>query len=138
MMITLKTLCQVTAQEVFDQVARHLLQQNQVSQGKRGDCMYRAYLDNDVVLKCAAGCLIADDEYLPIMDTASSGTSWDSLIQDDLVPSCHAELIMQLQNLHDTVEPDKWLMRLEFLASEWGLHLNTVLEVETNYTNQPF
>lgn len=137
-MITLRTLCQATEQEVFDQVARHLLQQNQVSGTKRGDCMYRTYLDNDVVLKCAAGCLIADDEYLPVMDTASSGTSWDSLIQDDLVPSCHAGLIMQLQNLHDTVEPHRWPRALESLASKWSLHLNTLSEIETNYINQPF
>lgn len=136
-MITLKTLCQATEQEVFDQVAKHLLQQNQASK-RRGDCSYRAYLDNDVVLKCAAGCLIADDEYLPVMDTASSGTSWDSLIQDDLVPSCHAELIMALQNLHDTVEPHRWSRALESLASKWSLHLNTLSEIETNYINQPF
>lgn len=138
-MVTLKTLCQATAQEVFDQVAKHLLQQNQVSRTKMGDCSYRAYLDNDVVLKCAAGCLIADDEYSPRMDAATSGTSWDSLIQEELVPHCHAELIMRLQTLHDTVEPDKWLRALQSLAAEKGLHLNILSEVEeTNYTNQPF
>lgn len=137
-MITLKTLCQATEQEVFDQVAKHLLQQNQVSK-RRGDCSYRAYLDNDVVLKCAAGCLIADDEYLPIMDTCGYGTSWSSLIEKQLVPDCHTELIMALQNLHDTVEPDKWLIALQSLAAEQGLHLNILSEVEeTNYTNQPF
>ena len=69
-MITLKTLPQATAQEVFDQVAKHLLTQMKKSVAKRAAesasdskdyCMYRGFDGT----KCAAGCLISDDEYKP-------------------------------------------------------------------------
>jgi hypothetical protein len=56
-MITLETLPQATAQEVFDQVATHLLTQRQRSTTK-GNCAYRG----DDGLKCAAGCLLGPDD----------------------------------------------------------------------------
>ena len=56
--ITLKTLEQATAQEVFDQVAEHMLTQYELSM-LNDTCVYRGYSG----LKCAAGCLIGDDEY---------------------------------------------------------------------------
>jgi hypothetical protein len=62
MMITLKTLGKATLQQVFDQVANHLMDQGEraatVNSSGRVTCYYRL---ND--LKCAAGCLIGDDEY---------------------------------------------------------------------------
>lgn len=68
MIITLKNLHEATAQQVFTQVATHLLTQKERSFviDDRGEelCAYRG--DNG--LKCAAGCLISNDEYNPIMD----------------------------------------------------------------------
>ena len=66
-MITLKTLGKATAQEVFDQVATHLLTQNERSLDG-ASCSYR----NCDGLKCAAGCLISDDEY----DNQMEGIDW--------------------------------------------------------------
>ena len=60
-MITLKTLPQATAQEVFDQITQHLLQQGKAAKSVTGACRYRIETAEGI-LKCAAGCLIADDE----------------------------------------------------------------------------
>lgn len=62
-MIALKTLAQVTDQEVFDQVKTHLLSQKVKSMSRtlEDTCAYRSANS----LKCAAGCLIGDDEYDP-------------------------------------------------------------------------
>ena len=48
-----------TLQEIFDQVATHLLTQNERAVGALGNCRYRT----DTGLKCAIGCLIADEHY---------------------------------------------------------------------------
>lgn len=108
-MITLKTLPQATAQEVFDQVATHLLKQNAQSRdGQKGLC---AYL-NQSGLKCAAGCLIGDDEYNPDFEDQS----WGTLIGEGLVPDTHRNLITTLQRLHDHFGPEDWLEELTQIA----------------------
>lgn len=115
MTITLKTLPQATAQEVFDQVAGHLLRQmkqcinNDLSEPV---CQYRYN-----GLMCAAGCLIAEDEYTPEME----GLEWVSLVGEEFVPGNHEALIMDLQKIHDQWMPDNWARRLEQLAKEEGL-----------------
>jgi hypothetical protein len=122
-MITLKTLDQATAQEVFDQVANHLLTQNQQSKSKgESNCVYRT----DDGLKCAAGCLIGDDEYHSGFDnTDDVGTTWRSLIQRGLVKtSKHSELITDLQNLHDNRVVFNWRSELMFVAKRYSLTTN--------------
>jgi len=110
--ITLKTLPQATAQQVFDQAARHLLTQGKKS--KRGDdCAYRG----DGGLKCVAGCFVADDEYSPRMENRS----WRSLIYTKSVPSEHELLIDNLQVVHDSSEPDQWWSELYMLAMRENL-----------------
>lgn len=121
--ITLATLADATAQEVFDQVAKHLLTQNKVSVAESGACQYR-----NEGLKCAAGCLIGDDEYEIEMDLDGYpaglkqginviGSSWDDLILRGLVPTTkHDCLIGQLQILHDGINPRNWHNNLKELA----------------------
>ena len=113
-MITLATLSEATAQEVFDQVATHLLTQNKVS-SMEGACRYR-FID----LKCAAGCLIADEEYKPEFE----GNVWRDLTYSSLVPNRHAQLISQLQTIHDTCSPSMWGNRLQELAARNNLQFN--------------
>ena len=117
-MITLKTLPQATAQEVFDQVAKHLLTQMKKSVAKRAAesasdsndfCMYRGFDGT----KCAAGCLIADDEY----KLEFENNSWSHLSAINyLVPEEHCLLIMELQDIHDCHEPEDWRVKLNNLA----------------------
>lgn len=116
-MITLKTLPNATKQEVFDQVASHMLKQMKQSKKHSGACAYRGTHGS----KCAAGCLIADDEYMTKFDNACNGKSWNTLIREGLVPVSHKDLIVSLQDIHDGYEPVGWANRLRKLAEIEGL-----------------
>lgn len=109
-MITLKTLPQATAQEVFDQVAIHLLKQNQRAyRPADGSCMYRTPSG----LKCAAGCLISDDEYTPEFED----NNWvDLATAQRIVPDSHLDLIRALQCVHDNYDPNVWQEKLVEMA----------------------
>lgn len=120
MTITLATLPQATEQEVFDQVAQHMLAQGVRS--KKADvidniCMYRG----PAGLKCAAGCLIGDNEYTDDMDNNDKGTSWEGLASRGEVPKDHIKLIQAMQTIHDSTPPEEWAKALRDYASDNGL-----------------
>lgn len=114
MMITLKTLAQATDQEVFDQVKTHLLTQNQKAVNNYGKCRYRFG-----ELKCAAGCLIGDDEYRKEFD--SYGGSWPFLCNQGLIPKEHMALIVELQRIHDRHNVEWWPASLREVAKKFNL-----------------
>ena len=115
MKITLETLPKATAQEVFDQVAEHLLKQKVRSVHSRDGCAYRGVNDT----QCAAGCLISDEEYNHLWD--ERGYQWYSLVRDRKVPGAHCTLICDLQRVHDNYQPDLWLRELDKIADSYGL-----------------
>ena len=120
-MITLKTLPQATAQEVFDQIVQHLLTQLVPAQtNTTGVCRYRIEKQSGQILKCAAGCLIAEDEYKRKFE----GDSWDHLVNCGLVPDTHKDLITSLQKMHDTCLVSEWPERLRQLAADYDLQYN--------------
>lgn len=113
-MITLKTLPQATAQEVFDQCARYLLTQKKQSvEEVSGMCEYRG-TDGT---KCAAGCFIADNEYKKSMENKT----WDDLFLDGLAPRDHLELMKTLQHVHDCNLPTDWWVCLDNLVAKDNL-----------------
>jgi hypothetical protein len=116
MKITLKTLSEATAQQVFDQVAKHLLTQKRQSVlGIR--CKYRG----DKGMMCAAGALISDEEYTEKMEEKS----WESLVDDGIVPTRHlADLITELQDIHDQYDTEFWETKLSDLALRYKLNLS--------------
>lgn len=114
-MITLATLHKATEQEVFDQVARHLLTQNAKSLRSDIDC---AYLSSDGK-KCAAGCLIAKDEYHTIIE----GTIWSGLVSKYKYTEAHKDLIYKLQRIHDFHYVSDWKLKLTELAKNRNLKL---------------
>lgn len=122
-MITISTLHQHTAQQVFDQIATHLLKQGKRSMGpvtrEHGGSSYDTvkcvYRGPDGV-KCAAGAIIGDHEYEPSME----GAGWYHIAQAKDVYA-HENIIMRMQTVHDTVEPHDWRQRLSALADELGL-----------------
>lgn len=118
-MITLKTLEYATSQQVFDQIVNHLRKQGKPSMDKRGnECLYRG--PNG--LKCAAGCLIADDEYIPEMDNnPASDTTWQYLVDTGVVPPHFSELIIHMQHLHDGEHPEDWETEFEKAAQTFDL-----------------
>ena len=114
-MITLATLKDATAQEVFEQSAKHLLKQNAKSilvVKNEKTCMYR-----HEGLSCAAGCFISDEEY----KTEMEAHTWDNLAAYDKVPNKHIELIKQLQNIHDMSDVENWKNNLINLAKKQKL-----------------
>jgi hypothetical protein len=112
-MITLKTLPNATAQEVFEQSAKHLLSQNAKSISiDSKNCMYK-----QGSLACAAGCFIADDEYSPAMEEMG----WSYLALLGKVPSAHMDLIQDLQMVHDELDIAKWKQDLIHLAISYQL-----------------
>lgn len=116
-MITLKTLNTATEQEVFDQVTHHLLTQNQRST----DHLSPLYRNSDG-LKCAAGCLIADDEYSPEIENKSWGVVVNSYFPNLI--DVHTDLIIDLQKLHDLFEPNSWQRELKKIANHYKLTFN--------------
>ena len=118
-MITLKTLPQATAQQVFDQVVNHLLKQNKraVKEGT-SSCQYRGAGKT----KCAAGCLIANDEY----DEAMENKGWLSMVSNEFAPEIHKDLIFELQKIHDNHDIKRWEEELKFFAFKNKLQFNYV------------
>ena len=112
-MITLATLPQATAQQVYDQVKAHLLTQMKKSTTTKGLCQYRSKKDR----RCAAGCLISDKEY----DVRMENTTWDILVNRKQVPSVHNRLIRHLQLVHDRWPVSAWRAQLERVALKYNL-----------------
>lgn len=115
-MITLKTLPQASAQEVFDQITQHLLRQGKAAISSTGACRYRVEAQGEV-LKCAAGCLIADDEYNRLFENVA----WDDLADRNKVPSHHVALVQQLQRIHDRESFGTWTYYFHKIARDFGL-----------------
>jgi hypothetical protein len=123
--ITLANLHEATKQDIFNQVARHLITQNHRSVDEKGYCKYRS--GN---LKCAAGCLISDEEYTPLMDSEKSqGTGWIDLVHEGLVPRDNMHFIRLLQVLHDGMHgitsPEEWFREVQYFAFKHDLTMPT-------------
>lgn len=112
MTITLATLPQATAQEVFDQVATHLLKQN-----KKSENLVRCAYRGPDGLKCAAGCLISDQEYDELME----GKPWHMLVDSGDCPVEHHSLICTLQKVHDEGSVEDWSTLLQAVATKFNL-----------------
>jgi hypothetical protein len=113
-MITLRTLDRATAQEVFDQVAKHLLKQGERSTGKHGFCVYKSE-DGKM---CAAGCLIGKKEYRKKYE----GAPWDVTVRNHGITQSNMRLIIELQKVHDNLNPKNWRHSLKELAKEYSLN----------------
>lgn len=106
---------EMSAQEVFNTVAKHLLTQNKKSENPLigSLCLYK--YNN---LKCAAGIFIPDDKYVSKME----GLNWAEIVNlYDFLKSDHDELIISLQRIHDFIEPTFWKRDLNFLAKHLKL-----------------
>lgn len=119
----------LTAQQVFDISAKHLLTQKKKS-AKFGDdgwqdaCMYRG----PDGLKCAAGPFVID-EIVNLKDrsAAINESSWCFVPDDYLIPELkdcrkkHEALIQSLQAVHDNNHPMRWFHELLKVAIDHGL-----------------
>lgn len=125
MKISLANLPEATAQQVFDQVATHMLTQKVKSRDQHG-CKYKVG-----ELKCAAGCLIGDDEYTHAMDNLADGQNWNSLVEQGLVPPHPTEpLIYHLQLIHDSCLTQDWAKSLHEVAIVYDLDPSILATVQ--------
>ena len=113
MTITLATLPQANAQEVYSQVRKHLLTQKMKSIEEGKGCVYRG----PDGLKCAAGCLLSAEEYRPTME----GKVWAYLVDRKMVPGAHQGLISGLQAIHDMRDAASWEQCRNKLDAELNL-----------------
>jgi hypothetical protein len=110
--ITLANLKDSTAQEVFDFVAHHLLTQNEKCMLNDLKCAYR----NSDGLKCAVGCVIANDEYSPIFDECVNSSIAYLVKEEKIKIDKHLELLQRLQKIHDQFPALLWESQLINLA----------------------
>lgn len=128
--------------EIFTTVAGHLLKQNERSMIEPtsgidpATCAYRGQRG----LKCAAGFLIPDDKYDPVMEGAAvvtvrheksiphqernvegSNKIYDALQSIGVDTEKKMQLVRDLQSTHDFFTPDQWPDRLRILAIAYGL-----------------
>lgn len=121
-----------TNQEIFDIVAKHLLTQMARSEFlqifdhlgnelkvPQMQCAYRGASGR----KCAAGVLIPDALYSPLMEGLNIR---QSVVHDGLegVGPDGLGLLGDLQRMHDTHDPHEWEVRLQRVAESWCLTFN--------------
>lgn len=119
----------MTPQEVFSKVGTHLLKQGRRSVGSRsGDCLYRGRNG----MSCAAGVLIADNEYYEGLEHRG----WLDILTAGMASTAHAQLIMELQSIHDNTHANaaRWVdgvyRKLSILAA---LHDLDISEIASAY-----
>ena len=133
----------MNAQEIFDKSAAHLLQQmRRAMDPKTVICSYRG----EAGRTCAIGCLIPDHLYTPDIErTAVSDIDApcyieperkERYIEPERKERCiklksiledaglweHRSLLEALQQVHDSYEPDNWLLHLHRAANEFNLN----------------
>lgn len=91
----------LTAQAIFDTVATHAFTQGKKATNANGTCMYRTHDDN----KCFVGCLIKDEDYLPVFDTIGN---FREVIEKGYLKELEPfkAMLIDLQHLHD--QEDIW------------------------------
>ena len=121
----------MTPQGIFDTVATHLLTQGVKSKGSNREgeiiCSYRG--ENGT--KCAAGCLIKDNNYTTEME----GLSWIELtekfrrqLDKSLLGTKAFYLIRDLQRIHDQTPEERWPESLVGSARCFDLDPKVVLD----------
>ncbi len=115
----------MTNQEVFDKVAAHLLTQGARSTSARwpykgGVCAYRG----EGGLKCAIGCLIAEEDYSPTIE--GLGVHSRRVFTAAKLHESQISLASTLQTIHDTHSPTEWPRLLENAAATYQLAYGVV------------
>lgn len=112
----------MTAQEIFDKVAAHLLQQGKRSMLLTDEyepvCAYRG----EGGRMCAVGCLIKDENYTKELEGHGIGSIQvlEALEASGVVFS-HELLLRELQIMHDTYRTTSWLECLRRIARDFDL-----------------
>jgi hypothetical protein len=121
--LTIPSFKSMSAQEVFDMSAGHLLKQGKQCQDDTETCLYRG--ENGMA--CAAGVFLTDegakaaDNPKEMLGHSCPTAGWEHLVFLEAVPCKHVELIRALQGIHDYILPSGWKTRLSELADRENL-----------------
>lgn len=131
--------------EAFDFVYDHLMEQNKVSFDYNDEmCCYR--VENEgVILACAVGCLIPDDNYSIMLERKTA----ESEIVSSVIQESHPDWIMSplsivmlrvLQTIHDSIDPRNWKSCLDEVKSlvfdDGSDEVNDFLDKEVFFADQ--
>lgn len=120
----------LTAQEIYDRAAAHLLAQNRPAMNESGQCFYRT-ADG---LRCAVGGLLNPEiDTTPFEgmsplaalvkedDSIESPELRGALLASGINVDEHADFLSRLQRVHDAYVPSEWQMKLIELAHDYEL-----------------
>jgi hypothetical protein len=107
----------LTNQQIFNKVAKHLLEQNEKSYNGL-DCVYRS----PDGLMCAAGCLIPPHVLVPEGQAFSDLAT--AIHEESRIAHTSLALVQTLQGVHDGCNPERWPSRLREVADDFGLKCN--------------
>ena len=110
---------EMTAQEVFDAGASHLLEQGRKSlrAEKKSNCLYSG----------PDGRICGAAPFVQNYSSDMEGQSWEELVKEFGQTEEHLHLIGALQDCHDSYKPKDWQARLKRLAHLYKLE-DSVLE----------
>lgn len=124
--VTIHTLQEATAQEVFNHIAWHLLTQNKRAATTKDTCRYRFG-----EFSCSIGCLMPDKDYNP----AWEGTSYQNIIKSPSGVTPHKLLLGDLQIVHDWRATTEWTTQLCRVALSHKLEVNVIKHFTGNSAN---
>lgn len=130
--VTIHNLEESTGQEVFDFIAHHLLTQNEkalhIEEDGEQNCKYRLKKEDGTVLRCAAGCLIPDEDYKDEIE----GEKWVAAIEKMKITDKHNSIISGLQSIHDFQKVEVWERKLLDFVMGRNLNSDVVQNFGTN------
>lgn len=104
-----------TAQELFDMMANRLM--NNIGVGGN-------YCDHDINghMFCVLGAFMSREELDEIIRHDLNSTPWMEMVEDNIFPSKHSDLLQDLQVINDNVPEEQRLIELLRLAETTGLN----------------
>lgn len=116
-----------TEQEIFDQVAKHLLKQMKKSYLPGSNvCAYRG----EQGAMCAVGCLLTEyDEAIEDKHISAVIVDYPEIAQAAGITSNNCQLLADLQRLHDRTEVKHWYYELSRIAKSYALDPKVLIEV---------
>lgn len=125
-----------TAQNIFNKVVAHLRQQGCQALNDNNVCVYRGKNGT----KCAIGCLIPDDEYLPSFEGQHIFTILDNYSNYNFVATAnlisHRILLVSLQVVHDTCPVNDWETEFKMIAERYKLQYNAPVVVNKYHNDE--
>lgn len=119
-MITIHNINEHTLQEVYDQIALHLLTQGERAINEFEQCELR----NDCGYTCAIGSLIPENDYSPSLEyyfLEMFETEFNVRLSADM-----ADLLDKLRIVHDFCNPSAWENALKIVAEKMQLSSEVV------------